>query len=104
MPSVGLTHFLILSAVLFSIGLYGVLSKRNTIVIMMCLEIMLNAVNIAMVAFSRFVTPTLLTGQVFAIFIIVVAAAETAVGLAIIIAIYRRHDTIESTKINLLKW
>ncbi len=104
MPSVGLTHFLILSAVLFSIGLFGVLSKRNAIVIMMCLEIMLNAVNIAMVAFSRYITPTLLTGQVFAIFIIVVAAAETAVGLAIIISIYRRHDTIESDKIDLLKW
>jgi len=104
MPSVGLTHFLILSAVLFSIGLYGVLSKRNAVVIMMCLEIMLNAVNIAMVGFSRYITPTMLTGQVFAIFIIVVAAAETAVGLAIIIAIYRRHDTIESTRIDLMKW
>ena len=89
---------------LFSIGLYGVLSKRNAIIIMMCLEIMLNAVNIAMVAFSRYIVPTLLTGQVFAIFIIFVAAAETAVGLAIIISIYRRHDTIETTKINLLKW
>ena len=104
MPSVGLEHYLILSAVLFSIGLFGVLSKRNAVVILMCLEIMLNAVNIAMVAFSRYIAPTLLTGQVFAIFIIVVAAAETAVGLAIIISIYRRHDTIESTKINLLKW
>ena len=104
MPSVGLEHYLILSAVLFSIGLYGVLAKRNAVVIMMCLEIMLNAVNIAMVAFSRYITPTLLTGQVFAIFIIVVAAAETAVGLAIIFAIYRHHDTIESDKIDLLKW
>ena len=104
MPSVGLEHYLILSAVLFSIGLYGTLSKRNAVVILMCLEIMLNAVNIALVAFSRYVTPTLLTGQVFAIFIIVVAAAETAVGLAIIISIYRRHDTIESDKIDLLKW
>ena len=104
MPSVGLTHYLILSAILFCIGLFGVLSKRNAVVIMMCLEIMLNAVNIAMVAFSCYITPTLLTGQVFAIFIIVVAAAETAVGLAIIIAIYRRHGTIESDKINLLKW
>ena len=104
MPSVGLEHYLILSAVLFSIGLYGALAKRNAIVILMCLEIMLNAVNIALVAFSRYITPTLLTGQVFAIFVIVVAAAETAVGLAIIIAIYRHHDTIESTRIDLLKW
>ena len=101
---VGLEHYLILSAMLFSIGLYGALAKRNAIVILMSIEIMLNAVNIAMVAFSRYVTPLLLTGQVFAIFIIVVAAAEAAVGLAIIIAIYRNHETIESTKINLMKW
>ena len=102
--SIGLEHYLILSAILFSIGLYGALTKRNAIVILMSIEIMLNAVNIAMVAFSRFVVPTLLTGQVFAIFILVVAAAEAAVGLAIIIAIYRNRDTIESTKIDLMKW
>ena len=102
--SIGLEHYLILSAVLFSIGLYGALAKRNAIVILMSIEIMLNAVNIAMVAFSRFITPTLLTGQVFAVFIMVVAAAEAAVGLAIIIAIYRHRDTIEATKINLMKW
>ena len=101
--STGLEHYLILSAILFSIGLYGALTKRNAIVILMCVEIMLNAVNIAMVAFSRFITPALLTGQVFTIFIIVVAAAEAAVGLAIIIAIYRRHETIESTDIDLMK-
>ena len=104
MGSVGLMHYLLLSAVLFSIGLYGMLVKRNAVVILMCLEIMLNAVNISLVGFSRFVTPTLLTGQVFAIFIILVAAAETAVGLAIIMSIYRRHDTIDSDKIDLLKW
>jgi NADH:ubiquinone oxidoreductase subunit K len=103
MPAVGLTHYLVLSAVLFSIGLYGALVKRNAIVILMCLEIMLNAVNIALVAFSRFIVPTLLTGQVFTIFVIVVAAAETSVGLAIIISLYRRHDTIESDKIDLMK-
>ena len=72
--------------------------------ILMSIEIMLNAVNIAMVAFSRYITPLLLTGQVFVIFIMVVAAAEAAVGLAIIIAIYRSRETIESTKINLMKW
>ena len=99
----GLEHYLILSAVLFSIGLYGALAKRNAIVIMMCIEIMLNAVNIALVAFSRFVTPTLLTGQVFAIFIMVVAAAEAAVGLAIIITIYRNRESIETTDIDLIK-
>jgi len=102
--SVGLEHYLILSAILFSIGLYGALAKRNAIVILMCIEIMLNAVNIAMVAFSRYIVPLLLSGQVFAIFIIVVAAAEAAVGLAIILAIYRGRETIDTTKIDLMKW
>ena len=103
MTSIGLEHYLILSAVLFSIGLYGALTKRNAIVVLMSVEIMLNAVNITMVAFSRFITPALLTGQVFAIFIMVVAAAEAAVGLAIIISIYRNRETIETTDIDLLK-
>lgn len=102
--SVGLEHYLVLSAILFAIGLYGVLAKRNAIAILLSIEIMLNAVNITMVAFSRFITPVLLTGQVFAIFIIVVAAAEAAVGLAIIMAIYRDRGTIDPTEINLMKW
>jgi NADH:ubiquinone oxidoreductase subunit K len=102
--SLGLEHYLILSVILFSIGLYGALSKRNAIVIMMSIEIMLNAVNIAMVAFSRYIVPELLTGQVFSIFIMVVAAAEAAVALAIIIAIYRSRETIDATEINLMKW
>lgn len=102
--SVGLEHYLILSAILFSIGLYGALAKRNAVIILMSIEIMLNAVNIAMVAFSRYVVPAMLTGQVFAIFIMVVAAAEAAVGLAIVIAIYRSRETIEATKIDLMKW
>jgi len=102
--AIGLEHYLILSAVMFSIGLYGALSKRNAIVILMCIEIMLNAVNIAMVAFSRYIVPLLLTGQVFAIFIMVVAAAEVAVGLAIIIAVYRNYETVDATKVNLMKW
>jgi len=102
--SIGLEHYLILSAILFSIGLYGVLAKRNAIIILICIELMLNAVNIAMVAFSRYIVPLLLTGQVFAIFIIVVAAAEAAVGLAIIIAIYRNRETIDATKVDLMKW
>ena len=101
---VGLEHYLILSAVLFSIGLYGALAKRNAIVILMSIELMLNAVNIAMVAFSRYIVPALLTGQVFAIFIIVVAAAEATVGLAIILAIYRSRETIDATQIDLMKW
>ena len=90
--------------VLFSIGLYGALAKRNAIIILMSIEIMLNAVNIAMVAFSRFIVPELLTGQIFAIFIMVVAAAEAAVGLAIIIAIYRSRETIDATEVDLMKW
>jgi NAD(P)H-quinone oxidoreductase subunit 4L len=102
--SIGLEHYLILSSILFAIGLYGALSKRSAVVILMCIEIMLCAVNIAMVAFSRYIVPTLLTGQVFTIFIIVVAAAEATVGLAIIMAIYRRRETIDVTKIDLMKW
>ena len=102
--SVGLEHYLILSAVLFSIGLFGALVKRSAIVILMSIEIMLAAVSIAMVAFSRYIVPSLLTGQVFVIFIMVVAAAEAAVGLAIIIAVYRRRQTIDATDINLMKW
>jgi NAD(P)H-quinone oxidoreductase subunit 4L len=101
---VGLEHYLILAAVLFSIGLYGALAKRNAVIILMSIELMLNAVNIAMVAFSRYIVPLLLTGQIFAIFIMVVAAAEVSVGLAIIIAIYRHRQTIDATKIDLMKW
>jgi NADH:ubiquinone oxidoreductase subunit K len=101
---VGLEHYLILAAVLFAIGLYGALAKRNAIIILMSIELMLNAVNIAMVAFSRYIVPLQLTGQIFAIFIMVVAAAEVAVGLAIIIAIYRHRQTIDATKVDLMKW
>jgi NAD(P)H-quinone oxidoreductase subunit 4L len=101
---IGLTHYLILSAILFSIGLYGALAKKNAIVILMSIEIMLVAVSITMVAFSRFIVPQLLTGQIFVIFILVVAAAETAVGLAIVMALYRRRETIDATKIDLMKW
>ncbi len=95
---------MILSAILFSIGLYGVLAKRNAVIVLMCIELMLNAVNITLVAFSRYVVPAMLTGQVFAIFVIVVAAAEVAVGLAIIFAIYRGLEDIDVSKIDLLKW
>lgn len=103
--NVGLEHYLILSAVLFSIGLYGALAKRNAVVILMCIELMLNAVNITMVAFSRYLVPdvVLLTGQVFAIFIMTVAAAEAAVGLAIIIAIYRSRKNVDVEQADLMK-
>ena len=102
--SIDLQDFLILATLLFSIGLYGALTKRNAIIILISIELMLNAVNIALVAFSRYVTPVALTGQVFSIFIIVVAAAEVALGLAIIISIYRHRETIDLNKINLMKW
>ncbi len=99
-----LQHYLILSAVLFCVGLIGALSKRNAVVVLMCIEIMLNAANIALVAFSRFVTPSLLTGQAFAIFVMTVAAAEAAVGLAIVVSIYRARKTTDVNQINLMKW
>ena len=89
-----LEWWLIVAAALFCIGLYGVLSRKNAIGILMGIELMLNAVNINLVAFWRYVTPGVLTGQVFAIIVITVAAAEAAVGLAIVIAAYRRRDTV----------
>ena len=99
-----LEHYLVLSAILFGIGLYGALAKKSAVVILMCIEIMLNAAAIAMVAFSRFVVPDMLTGQIFTIFIIVIAAAEATVGLAIIMSVYRNRETIDVTKIDLMKW
>lgn len=101
--TIGLEHYLILSAILFCIGLVGVFTRRNAVVILMCIEIMLNAVNITLVAFSRYVTPELLTGQVFAIFVMAVAAAEAAVGIAIIITIYRNRETINVDKFDITK-
>lgn len=102
--ALSLEHFLILSALLFAIGLYGALTKRSAVVILMCIELMLNAASIAMLAFSRYITPDALTGQFFTIFIIVAAAAEATVGLAIIISLYRSRQTIDATKIDLMKW
>lgn len=102
--AVGLNHYLILSAILFTIGLYGALGRRNAIVILMSIELMLNAANISLVAFSRYVINAALTGQVFAIFVIIVAAAEAVVALAIIMTIYRARKTVEVDKINLMKW
>ena len=104
--SLGLEHYLILSGVLFCIGLYGALAKRNAVVILMCIEIMLNAANIALVAFSRYLAPgvVLLTGQIFVIFVMTVAAAEVAIGLAIIIALYRSRETIDVEKADTMKW
>lgn len=96
-------YFVLLSALLFSIGLYGALSKRSTVMILMSLEIMANAVNINMVAFSRFVTPASMTGQFFAVFMMVVAAAEIGLGLALVLALYRQTRTVEIDFIDELK-
>lgn len=98
-------HYLVLASVLFCIGLYGALAKRNAVIILMCIEIMLNAANIALVAFSRYLVPevVLISGQVFVIFVLVVAAAEAAVGLAIIMALYRSRRTIDSDDTDIMK-
>lgn len=99
---IGLTHYLILSAVLFTIGVVGVLTRRNALVIFMSVELMLNAVNLTFVAFSRWLGD--IDGQIFVFFIMAVAAAEVAVGLAIIIAIFRKRETVNVDKVNLMKW
>jgi NADH:ubiquinone oxidoreductase subunit K len=96
--------WLIVAAALFCIGLYGALSRKNAIGVLMGIELMLNAVNINLVAFWRYITPQALTGQVFAIFVITVAAAEAAVGLAIIIAAYRRRDTVIVEELDIMQW
>ncbi|MGD1996258.1 MAG: NADH-quinone oxidoreductase subunit NuoK [Anaerolineae bacterium] len=100
---VPLQWYLILSAALFCLGLYGVLARRNAIAILMGIELMLNAVNINLLAFWRYTEPAVATGQAFAAFVYVVAAAEVAVGLALVIAIWRNQDTIVLEDINLLK-
>jgi NADH-quinone oxidoreductase subunit K len=88
---------------LFSIGLYGALARRNAVAVLMGIELILNAVNINLVAFNRYIIPQLVTGQVFAIFVLAIAAAEAAVGLALIIAIYRSRDTVNLEDLDLLK-
>jgi NADH:ubiquinone oxidoreductase subunit K len=100
----GLRHFLVLGSILFALGMYGVLSRRNAIGILLSIELMLNGVTLLMVAFSRYVTSSQeLAGQMFAIFIITQAAAEAAVGLAIIIAIYRQRRTVQVDQLDLMK-
>ena len=99
-----LSWYLILAAALFCVGMFGVLSRRNAIAILMGIELMLNAVNINLVSFWRYVTPEEMSGQVFAIVVFSVAAAEAAVGLGLIISIYRRRSNIVAEELNLLKW
>ncbi|MCH6579293.1 MAG: NADH-quinone oxidoreductase subunit NuoK [Nitrospinae bacterium] len=99
---VPLTHYLILSATLFSIGVLGVLINRNAIVVFMCIEIMLNAVNISLIAFDRYLNQH--DGQIFSFMVICVAAAEVSVGLAIVIALFRNKPTVNLDELNLMKW
>jgi NADH:ubiquinone oxidoreductase subunit K len=105
LASVRLEHFLVLGGVLFAIGLFIALSKRNAVGILMGIELMLNAVNVTLLAFSRFaVSEHPLDGQVFAVFVITVAAAEAAVALALAVAVYKHRDTINIDEIDLLRW
>ncbi|NCJ06266.1 NADH-quinone oxidoreductase subunit NuoK [Synechococcales cyanobacterium C] len=99
-----LEFFLLLAAALFCIGIYGLITSRNAVRVLMSVELLLNSVNINLVAFSNFLDRQNINGQVFTVFVITVAAAEAAVGLAIILAIYRNRDTVDMEQFNLLKW
>lgn len=98
-----LTWYLLLAAGLFSIGVFGALSRRNAIAVLMGIELMLNAVNINLVAFWRYTAVAQVTGQLFAIFVITVAAAEAAVGLALIVTIYRQRDAVNIEELDIMK-
>jgi len=100
--SVPLSAYLTLSAFVFAVGVIGVATRRNALIIFMSIELMLNAVNLTFLAFARFLNS--MDGQIFVFFVMVVAAAEVAVGLAIIMAIYRNRETIDVAELNLLKW
>jgi NADH-quinone oxidoreductase subunit K len=102
MEYVPLEYYLILSAILFTIGTFGVLTRRNIIIIFISIEMMLNSVNLTLIAFSSFLGN--IAGQIFVFFVMAVAAAEASVGLAIVLALFRLKQTIEIDKINVLKW
>ncbi len=99
-----LTYVLILAALLFCIGIYGLVTSRNAVRVLMSIELLLNAVNLNLIGFANYLDGQQIKGQVFAVFVITVAAAEAAVGLAIILAIYRNRETVDMEKFNLLKW
>nr|QYB21835.1 NADH-plastoquinone oxidoreductase subunit 4L [Microbiota decussata]BBN66737.1 NADH-plastoquinone oxidoreductase subunit 4L [Microbiota decussata] len=99
-----LEHALILGAYLFSIGVYGLVTSRNMVKALMCLELMLNAVNLNLVAFSYFFDSRQVKGDIFSIFVIAIAAAEAAIGLAIVLAIYRNRKSTRIDQFNLSKW
>jgi NADH-quinone oxidoreductase subunit K len=102
MIMVPIHYYLIVSAIMFITGVVGVLTRRNAIIIFMCIELMLNSVNLTFVAFSSYLGNA--TGQIFVFFVMAVAAAEAAVGLAIVIALFRNKQTVQITEVNLLKW
>lgn len=116
MPEIGLYHYLGIALVMFTLGTYGALTRRNAMAILMGIELILNAVNVNLVAFSKFVLHDKvlmpdqvkfmpeITGQIFAVFIITVAVAEAAVGIALVISIYRNRNLINVDKLDLLKW
>lgn len=99
-----LSWYLLLAATLFCIGLFGVLARRNAVAILLGIELMLNAVNVNLAAFWRYLDPAIMTGQVFAIIVFAVAAAEVAVGLALVISVYRRRETVVADEIDMMKW
>lgn len=99
-----ISYFLVLSALLFSFGVYGVLARRHAVLVLLSVELMLNAVNINLVAFSALLQEAGLSGQVFALFVIAVAAAEVGVGLAIVILIYRNRQAVDVGDLSLMKW
>jgi NAD(P)H-quinone oxidoreductase subunit 4L len=99
-----LQAFLTVAALLFCIGVWGLINSRNAVRVLMSIELMLNAVNINLMAFSNYIDGQLVRGQVFAIFVITVAAAEAAVGLAILHSLYRNRETVDMERFNLLRW
>ena len=99
-----LSWYLYFSAALFGIGLFGALSRRNAVAILLGVELMLNAVNVNLVAFWRYGDITMMAGQVFAIIVFAVAAAEVSVGLALVISVYRRRNTVIADELDMLKW
>lgn len=101
---VGLTHYLVVSALLFALGLFAVVTRRNAVAILMGVELMLNAANINLVAFNKYAAPGAMQGQIFALIVITLAACEAAVGLALVLAAYRTLETVYVDEINLMKW
>jgi len=101
---VTVSQFLVLGALLFSIGIYGVLVRRNAVLVLLSVELMLAAVNINLVAFGAFLQDSLLSGQAFALFVITIAAAEVGIGLAIVVMIFRNRSSANVDELDLMRW